>query len=70
MDVFFSYPFCISYDLGARTFSTLDFYAALQDDMTPASFGFFQACYDRSLRSFFQEKLSTILGFVVVSSRL
>ncbi|CAG0913364.1 unnamed protein product [Notodromas monacha] len=44
-------------DLKERTFSTLDFYADLQEKMTPASFAFFQSNYDRSVRKMFEETL-------------
>jgi large subunit ribosomal protein L38 len=40
-----------------RTFSTLEFYNELQDQMTPASFAFFQSSHDESLTRFFQQVL-------------
>lgn len=45
-------------DLSKRTFSTLEFYRKLQDDITPAGLAFFQADYDKSLSEFFHNKLN------------
>ncbi|KAF7282848.1 hypothetical protein GWI33_001984 [Rhynchophorus ferrugineus] len=41
-----------------RTFSTLDFYRQLQDDITPASLSFFQADWTPSLKQFFHNELN------------
>lgn len=43
--------------LKERTFSSLDFYSKLQDEITPAGLAFFQSDYDSSLRHFFHNVL-------------
>jgi large subunit ribosomal protein L38 len=45
-------------DLAERTFSTLEFYRRLQDQLTPAGLAFCQADYDPSLRGFFHNTLA------------
>lgn len=44
-------------DLRLRTFSTLDFYKARQDDLTPGGLCFFQSDWDSSLHQFYHEVL-------------
>lgn len=45
-------------DLSARSFSTLDFYRAHQDDLTPAGLAFFQSDWDSSLTAVYHNQLN------------
>nr|CAH8854235.1 unnamed protein product [Trichobilharzia regenti] len=40
-----------------RSFSTLEFYRGLQDELTPAGLVFFQSIWDDSVRSYYRSKL-------------
>lgn len=43
----------LSTSLRDRSFSTLEFYRSLQDDLTPASVNMFQSDWDESVRDTF-----------------
>ncbi|XP_068209894.1 large ribosomal subunit protein mL38 [Palaemon carinicauda] len=45
-------------ELRERTFSTLDFYSELQDEMTPAGISWFQSDWDSTLMKVFHQKLN------------
>ena len=49
--------FAFSVSLQERTFSTLQFYRDLQDNLTPASFYMFQSDWDESVRDTFWHTL-------------
>ncbi|XP_064122551.1 large ribosomal subunit protein mL38-like [Macrobrachium nipponense] len=48
----------MSLELRERTFSTLDFYHELQDEITPAGVAWFQSDWDSTLTNVFHKKLN------------
>lgn len=61
------YRIVFSLDLEQRTFSTLEFYRARQDEMTPAGLVFFQSDWDESLTDFYHKTLSMYF-FKIIST--